>query len=224
MISIKTPVVLSLAGLLALSACETTATRIADPNYRAQQGAVTGAILGGLIGASNGNGRSDDARLRSTLVGAALGAAAGGAIGATLDNQAEDLRNRLGNPNVTVTNMGSYLLVNLPQDVLFATDSAAVRPDLAGDIRSIAANLVSYPNSRIQVLGHTDNTGTAAYNIDLSQRRAGAVASILLGAGVPAGRLSSVGIGEDRPVASNTTVSGRAQNRRVEIIITPNTQ
>lgn len=223
MISIKTPVALSLVGLLGLAACQTTASRIADPNYRAQQGAAAGAILGGIIGANNHPGQGHEARLRSTLVGAALGAAAGGAIGATLDNQAEDLRNRLGNPNVTVTNMGDYLLVNLPDDVLFATDSAAVRPDLQGELRSIAANLVSYPNSRIQVLGHTDNVGTAAYNFDLSQRRAVAVSDILIGAGVPAARMSTVGVGEDRPIATNTTASGRAQNRRVEIIITPNT-
>ena len=222
MITIKTPIALSLAGALALVACQDSTTRIQDPNYRAQTGAVAGALLGGIIGASNRPGSSHEARLRSTLVGAAIGAAAGGAIGATLDQQAADLRNRLGNPNVTVTNKGSYLLVNLPDDVVFATDSAAVRADLAGEIRSIAANLVSYPNSRIQVLGHTDNTGTAAYNFDLSQRRAVAVADILIGAGVPSSRLSAVGIGEDRPIASNTTVAGRAQNRRVEIIITPN--
>ena len=223
MIAFKTPIALSLAGLLGLAACQDSTTRITDPNYRAQNGAIAGAVLGGILGASGGPNRSDESRLRSTLVGAAIGAAAGGAIGATLDNQAADLRNRLGNPNVTVTNMGSYLLVNLPDDVLFATDSAAVRPDLQGELRSIAANLVSYPNSRIQVLGHTDNTGTAAYNFDLSQRRAVAVADILAGAGVPGARLSAVGIGEDRPIASNTTVTGRAQNRRVEIIITPNT-
>ena len=221
MITIKTQVALALAGLLTLAACQDSTTRIADPNYRAQNGALAGALLGGIIGASNRPGSGHEARLRSTLVGAALGAAAGGAIGATLDSQAADLRDRLGNPKVTVTNMGSHLLVNLPEDVLFATDSAAVRPDLAGQIRSIAANLVSYPNSRIQVQGHTDNTGTAAYNFDLSQRRAVAVSDILIGAGVPAARLSAVGIGEDRPIASNTTAAGRAQNRRVEIIITP---
>ncbi len=224
MITIRTPVALSIAGLLALSACQTTATRIADPNYRTQQGAVAGALLGGIIGSAVNPGSSDTARVRSALVGAAAGAALGGAIGSNLDQQAEDMRNRLGNPNVTVTNMGTYLLVNLPDDVLFATDSAAVRPDLAGEIRSIAANLVSYPNSRIQVLGHTDNVGAAAYNADLSQRRAVSVRDILIGAGVPSDRLSAVGMGEDRPVASNTTVGGRAQNRRVEIIITPNTR
>ena len=125
-------------------------------------------------------------------------------------------------PNVTVTNMGSYLLVNLPEAVTFPVDSAAVRADLQGDLRGIAANLVSYPNSTIKVLGHTDNTGTAAYNADLSQRRAIAVTNILIGAGVPAARVQAIGVGEDRPIASNTTEAGRAQNRRVEIIITPN--
>ncbi len=217
----KTPIALSLAGLLTLTACQDSATRIQDPNYRTQNGAIAGAVLGGIIGASGGPNRSNESRNRSALVGAALGAALGGAIGANLDAQAAELRNTLGNPNVTVTNMGGYLLVNLPDDVTFATDSANVRPDLAAEIRSIAANLVSYPNSTIQVIGHTDNTGTAAYNFDLSQRRAVAVRDILLGAGVPSNRLSAAGVGEDRPIASNLTTAGRAQNRRVEIIITP---
>ncbi len=219
--TIKTPIALSLAALLGLAACQDSATRIQDPNYRTQNGALTGAVLGGILGAAAGGGGSNEARNRSALLGAAVGAAAGGAIGANLDAQAADLRNNLGNPNVTVTNMGGYLLVNLPESVTFATDSAAVRPDLAGEIRSIAANLVSYPNSTIQVIGHTDNTGTAAYNFDLSQRRAVAVRDILLSAGVPSNRLSAAGAGEDRPVATNLTTSGRAQNRRVEIIITP---
>jgi outer membrane protein OmpA-like peptidoglycan-associated protein len=219
--TIKTPIALSLAALLGLAACQDSATRIQDPNYRTQIGALTGAVLGGILGAAAGGGGSNEARNRSALLGAAVGAAAGGAIGANLDAQAADLRNNLGNPNVTVTNMGGYLLVNLPESVTFATDSAAVRPDLASEIRSIAANLVSYPNSTIQVIGHTDNTGTAAYNFDLSQRRAVAVRDILLSAGVPSNRLSAAGAGEDRPVATNLTTSGRAQNRRVEIIITP---
>lgn len=221
MITKKTSLALSLSGVLVLAGCMDGRTNIDDPNYRAQQGAVAGAVLGGIIGAGAASGRSSEARVRSALVGAALGAAGGGMIGAQLDAQAAELRNSLGNPNVTVTNMGSYLLVNLPESVTFATDSAAVRSDLQADLRSIAANLVSYPNSRIQVLGHTDNTGTAAYNFDLSQRRAVAVRDILLGAGVPANRLSAVGMGEDRPIATNTTAAGRAQNRRVEIIITP---
>jgi outer membrane protein OmpA-like peptidoglycan-associated protein len=215
----KITTALALTGALVLAGCTDGRTNIDDPNYRAQKGALTGALLGGIIGVAKGD--SKDERLRGAVVGAALGAAAGGAIGATLDAQAAELRDRLGNPNVTVTNMGSYLLVNLPESVTFATGSADVRADLRADLRSIAANLVSYPNSRIQVQGHTDNTGSAAYNFDLSQRRAMSVLDILVGAGVPATRLSAIGYGEDRPVASNSTESGRAQNRRVEIIITP---
>jgi outer membrane protein OmpA-like peptidoglycan-associated protein len=218
----KTPIALSLVSVLGLAACQDSTTRIQDPNYRAQNGAMAGAILGGIIGAANGRGDNKEARNRSLALGVVLGAAAGGAIGATLDAQAAELRNTLGNPNVTVTNMGGYLLVNLPDDITFATDSASVNSALAAEIRSIAANLVSYPNSTIRVIGHTDNSGTAAYNFDLSQRRAVAVRDLLLTAGVPSNRLSAAGAGEDSPVATNLTPAGRAQNRRVEIIITPN--
>ena len=101
-------------------------------------------------------------------------------------------------------------------------DSAALRPDLTNDLYAVAANLQKYPASTIQVVGHTDNTGTAGYNQDLSQRRAGSVAGVLISAGVPGSRIVAVGRGEDQPVASNLTPQGRAQNRRVEIVIRPN--
>lgn len=214
---IKTPIALALVGTLGLTACTDSATAIQDPNYRAKSGAVAGALIGGLIGGA----AVQNNRGRSALLGAAIGAAAGGAIGNNMDTQAADLRHRLGNPNVTVTNMGGYLLVNMPNDLLFATGSASLRPELRADIRSVAANLVSYPASTIEVIGHTDNVGAAAYNQDLSQRRAIAVADILIGAGVPGKRISSSGRGEDQPVASNLTDAGRAANRRVEIIIRP---
>jgi len=105
--------------------------------------------------------------------------------------------------------------------VLFATDSAALRPDLSRDVQAVAQSLLKYPNSTIQVIGHTDNTGTAAYNQDLSQRRAASVAGVLMGAGVPSSRIATIGRGEDQPIASNLTPQGQAQNRRVEIIIRP---
>lgn len=219
---LKTSMAISLAGMVTLTACAPGApTRIDDPNYRTQNGALTGAAVGAFAGLAAGGGKGHAAQLRSTALGAVLGAGIGGAIGANLDRQAADLRNNLGNPNVTVTNMGSYLMVNLPDDVLFATGSAVVNSSLRAEVSSIAANLVSYPNSTIKVLGHTDNVGTAALNADLSQRRAIAVADILVGSGVPASRLTAIGMGEDRPVASNLTAEGRAQNRRVEILITP---
>jgi len=212
----KKTLILSMVSLTALTACETSTQRIQDPNYRTQNGAIAGAVGGAILGAAFSDNKGAGA-LRGALIGTAIG----GGIGASLDAQAADMRSRLGNPNITVTNMGDYLLVNLPDDVTFATGSANVRPNLAQEVQSIAANLVSYPNSNIEVVGHTDNVGTAALNQDLSERRAYAVSSILLSAGVPAARVVTYGKGFNQPVASNATESGRAQNRRVEILVRP---
>lgn len=209
------PLLLALAGTLTLSACVDPYAYPDDPNARTKQGATLGAITGALIGAS-----SDDDKLAKAAVGAVVGGALGGAIGNSLDQQAAELRGQLS-PGITVTNNGDFLVVNMPQDLLFATDSAAVRGDLTRDIKTVASSLLRYPNSRIEVIGHTDNTGSAAYNMDLSQRRASSVASILRDSGVPSARLVAYGRGEDSPVASNLTPEGRAQNRRVEIIIRP---
>lgn len=211
----RTPIRLTViaTSALALAACTPTT---AD-NQRTRTGAAVGAMAGGLLGAASGGG-SDT--LMRTAVGAGIGAAVGGAIGATLDQQARELRQELGN-EVDVRNTGSELVVTMPNNILFDFDSAAVRSDLQGDLRALAAHLRSYPDSTVQVIGHTDNTGAASYNQNLSERRAGAVASVLRNAGVPANRIRAIGLGEDQPVASNLTDSGRAQNRRVEIIITP---
>lgn len=214
--NMRFPLILSGTALFALSACVDPNNVPDDPNAYTRGGAVTGAVIGGLLGATQG---SDDDRLAKTVLGAAVGGAIGGAIGNDLDRQAAELR--AVNSAFTVTNTGEYLVVNMPQDVLFATDSAALRPDLVRDLQAVAQSLQRYPNSRIEVIGHTDNTGSAAYNQDLSQRRAGSVADVLRTSGVAASRVVSYGAGENRPVASNLTPEGRAQNRRVEIIIRP---
>jgi outer membrane protein OmpA-like peptidoglycan-associated protein len=213
----KTTLILAAASTWALTACVDPNAYPNDPNARARNGAV----LGGLIGAAAGIATAGDGdELKGAIVGGALGAGTGALIGADLDRQAAELRGSL-NSNISVTNTGDYLIVNMPQDLLFATDSATVRSDLTSDLRTVAASLLKYPNSRIEVIGHTDNTGTAAYNQDLSQRRAVAVSGVLRDSGVPGGRLAAYGRGEDQPVASNLTPEGRAQNRRVEIIIRP---
>lgn len=217
---LKTPILLSSVALLALTACVDPNAYPDDPNARTKNG----AIIGGLTGAALGATSNSSSRLGAAVVGGALGAMAGGAIGAGLDQQAAELRGSLGNSQISVTNMGSYLIVNMPQDVLFATDSASLRPDLTRDIYAVASNLVKYPNSNVEVIGHTDNTGSAAYNYDLSQRRAASVANVLRDGGVPGFRLTTIGRGFDQPVASNATPAGRAQNRRVEIIIRPTTR
>ncbi len=211
----KTPVTLAFASLLALTACVNPIAGPDDPNQRAKTGALTGALAGALLGGSGG-----DESLGRAVAGGVIGAAIGGAIGATLDQQAAELRGSLDS-DISVTNTGEYLIVNMPQDLLFATDSAALQPALTSDIKTVAASLLKYPSSRIEVIGHTDNTGSAAYNQDLSQRRAVSVANVLRESGVPNGRLTAYGRGEDQPIASNATVEGRAKNRRVEIIIRP---
>jgi len=186
-----------------------------------QQGAVIGALGGAVTGAILN--RNDDRRGRNqaALAGAVLGAGAGAAIGNNLDRQAEELRRQLRN-DVGVSNNGQNLVVVLSQDLLFATNSTAVSSVSQNELRIVANSLNRYPNTTVNVIGHTDSTGDASFNQNLSERRAQAVSSILISGGVSPGRIRSIGAGETQPVASNDTASGRQMNRRVEIVITPN--
>lgn len=214
---LKTPITLLVVGSFALSGCLDPGPEPRNGNTRTQNGAMIGAGLGALLGATRESG-SD--RFKNAAVGAAIGAGAGALIGNAMDKQAADLRNDLGS-NIKVVNAGDHLVVTMPQDILFDTDSALVRNDLRSDLRALAANLQDYPDTTVNVLGHTDNTGSAAYNQNLSARRAGAVAAVLMDAGVRPSRVRSFGRGEDEPIASNLTSEGRRQNRRVEIVIRP---
>lgn len=208
------------ASALALSACSNPDTMSNNNDFqKTQTGAAIGAATGALAGLISGGDSKE--KKQNALKGAVIGAAGGAVIGNVLDKQEADLRNSLGNDRVTITNTGDRLIVTLPQDILFASDSAALRTDLQSDLIAVANNLQAYPNSTVQIIGHTDNTGEAAYNQDLSVRRASSVATVLSGAGVNAGRLQTIGRGEDQPIASNLTEDGKAQNRRVEIVILP---
>lgn len=210
----KIPLLIGLSATLAATACT-------DPQYaqggdyqRTRQGAMIGAAAGALFGASRGG--SND--LEQAAAGAVVGGLAGAVVGNILDKQAQDLRGDVSG-NVDVIRDGDRLIVRMPQDLLFEVDSAFVRPDLQRDLNVVARSLLDYPNSTVEVVGHTDNTGSAAYNQDLSERRARSVAGILIGEGVPERRIAAYGRGEDQPIASNYTPEGRQQNRRVEIII-----
>ncbi|WP_415922149.1 OmpA family protein [Tateyamaria sp. SN6-1] len=214
----KIPFVLSLGAVVALGACTDPGTLGGNPeNKNANQGALIGAGTGAVIGALI----SDD-RGRGAVIGAALGGAAGAGIGYSLDRQEAELRRDLGNDRVTITNTGDRLIVSFPQDILFAVNSFAVRPDLQSDLGVLASSLGDYPNSTVQIVGHTDSDGEAAFNQQLSERRANAVADVLLNNGVPFNRVQTFGRGESQPIASNLTPEGKAQNRRVEIVILPN--
>lgn len=219
MIRVQKPFLL-LAGisLVAVTAC-TEPTGMGDPNDP-NRNTRSGAVVGGMLGAATGALVSDN-RARGAVIGGILGAGTGAVVGNNLDKQEAELRRDLGN-QARITNTGDRLIVSMPQDILFATDSATLRPDLQGDLRTVATSLNSYPDTTVQVVGHTDNSGAASYNQALSERRAGAVASVLINSGVSAGRVRTFGAGEDQPIASNLDPQGRAQNRRVEIIIAPN--
>ncbi|MEO0504257.1 MAG: OmpA family protein [Pseudomonadota bacterium] len=210
---------LGLGAIVALGACTDPATLGGNPeNRNANQGALIGAGTGAVLGAI----LNDDNRGAGAAVGAVLGGAVGAGIGYNLDQQEAELRRDLGNDRVTITNTGDRLIVSFPQDILFAVNSFAVRSDLQADLGVLAQSLDSYPNSTIQIVGHTDSDGEAAFNQQLSERRANAVADVLLDRGVPFNRIRTFGRGESQPVASNLTAEGKAQNRRVEIVILPN--
>ncbi|MCF2904867.1 OmpA family protein [Octadecabacter sp. CECT 8868] len=215
----KMSLAVALSGVMVLTACDSV-TDPNNPNSNTQTGALVGAGVGAIIGAARSDGDSG-ARNRSAIVGAVLGAGLGAGAGVLLDQQEAELRQQLGS-NATITNTGEQLIVSLPQDILFATDSAALTGGLRSDITALSASINNYPNTTINVIGHADNTGGAAYNQDLSARRAQAVSSALISSGVNPGRIRSIGRGENAPIASNLTPEGRALNRRVEITITPN--
>ncbi|MHA6267261.1 OmpA family protein [Aliiroseovarius sp. CAU 1755] len=209
---------LGVVAALATTACTTPMqSPTSNMGPRTQNGAAIGAIAGGLLGAT----RKGDGKLGKAAVGAVIGGVVGGMIGQQLDKQAGDLRQAIGNDQVSIVNTGNELIVTMPQDILFATDSAQVGSALQGDLAALANNLLQYPDSVVEVVGHTDNVGDADYNLSLSRRRAAAVASVLVSNRVPSSRVVTIGYGEDRPIASNLDAAGRMQNRRVEIIIRP---
>jgi outer membrane protein OmpA-like peptidoglycan-associated protein len=220
---LRTTNILAASSLMILGACANTGTgtlgTTTGDTTRTKQGALAGAAVGALYGATRDSDSNNQGR--DAARGAILGAAAGAVAGNILDRQAAALKSSISNPNVQIVNHGSYLQVVLPEGILFGTNSAAVSGPAQTDLYAVARNLNEYPNSRVEVIGHTDNTGSAAYNLDLSQRRAQSVSGILSAAGVSQSRLVAVGRGLTEPVASNDTVLGRAQNRRVEILIRP---
>lgn len=212
----RTPLAIAAISSMTLAAC----TDGQPMGEKTKSGAITGALIGAATGIVAGD--DAEARRRGAVIGAAVGAGVGGAIGAQLDKQARELDQDLDG-RISVVNTGDRLIVTMPQDILFATDSTALSSTLQGDLYTLADSLNDYPNTTVQVIGHTDNTGAAAYNQDLSERRALAVKSVLVNGGVSSGRVQAIGRGESSPVATNQTSTGRAQNRRVEIIIIPNT-
>lgn len=208
-----------------LVAVITTGCTTLDPFTREEQMSNTtrGALIGAGIGAVVGLVSGDDAveRRQRALIGAGVGALAGGAIGNYMDRQEAELRAQLEGTGVSVTRIGNNITLNMPGNVTFATDSSDLRPAFFDVLQSVGLVLEEYDQTVIEVAGHTDSTGSDAYNQALSERRASSVASYLQSQGVSSQRIITVGMGERRPVADNATPEGRQANRRVEITMVP---
>lgn len=175
-------------------------------------GAVAGAVLGAAVSGNHDRGRG-------ALTGAAVGAAIGGGVGYHMDKQEKQLRERLANSGVDVQRQGDTLKLVVPSAISFDTGSARLRPEFEAPLDQVAASLNQFPDTHIQVVGHTDSTGGIALNQQLSVNRANAVALYLGERGVAPARMQTAGMGPSQPIASNDTAAGRAQNRRVEIKI-----
>lgn len=209
------------AGAL-VSACTTDPFTGEQQISRTAGGAALGAGAGALAGLAVGGSRN--AQRNAVLIGAGLGALTGGAIGAHMDRNEADLRQQLQGTGVSVTRTGDQIILNMPSDVTFGTDQDAIKSDFFPVLNSVALVLQRYRQTVVDIFGHTDSTGSAQHNMDLSQRRAMSVANYLAAQGVDSRRFAVTGFGKTRPIASNATPEGRAQNRRVEIQLSPLTQ
>lgn len=178
----------------------------------AAAGAGAGAVIGGAIGEATGEGTAEGA-----ILGAAIGGAAGAVIGRQMDKRAEELEAEL--ENAEVERVGEGIKVTFSSGLLFDFDSARLRPEVEEDLREFAESVRDYEGTEVLIVGHTDSVGAAAYNENLSERRAGAVENYLRQHGVASANLMAVGKGETEPVVSNETTEGRQQNRRVEIAL-----
>lgn len=211
--------VLGLMLLFLGSGCATHPNTGKGAAYGTAGGAAAGALLGQIIGGNT----------KSTLIGAAAGAVIGGAAGAgvgnMMDRQESDMRQALASSNaVALRREGDMLALTFKSDFTFDVNSDVIRPGLSSELDRIAQVLAAYPETRIRVEGHTDNTGKAAYNQSLSEKRAGSVKNALMQRGIDASRISTIGFGASAPVANNNSESGRQQNRRVEVRINPTTR
>jgi outer membrane protein OmpA-like peptidoglycan-associated protein len=186
------------------------------------KGAAVGAGVGVAVGLITGDS-SSERKKRALLLGAA-GGLAGGAVGNYMDRQEAKLRAQLQGTGVSVTRSGDNIILNMPGNVTFQTNSADINASFYQVLNSVAIVLKEFDKTVVDVAGHADSVGSDDANLALSQRRASSVSSYLGAQGIDSQRLITVGYGESRPIASNDTPEGRQQNRRVEITLLPVTQ
>lgn len=211
------PLIPAIAAMALTSACVTDPVtgeqRMSKTGIGAIGGALGGYLLGDIVG-----GRHDRTE---KILGAGIGAIGGAAIGSYMDKQEREIRERTAGTDVEVIRKGDDLILSMPSGITFATDSSSIDPQFRPTLDKVADVLDRYNQTYVDVYGHTDSTGSDAYNQALSERRADSVASYLVSRGVESARLEALGYGETQPIASNDTIEGRGQNRRVEIKVVP---
>jgi outer membrane protein OmpA-like peptidoglycan-associated protein len=189
--------------------------KVSDTTKGAGIGAAAGIVVGLLTGGDAA------AHRKNALIAAGVGALAGGAIGNYMDRQQAELRHDLAGTGVSVTRMGDNITLNMPGNITFKSGSSELDPSFYKVLNSVNLVVKKYNKTVVEVAGHTDNTGAAEYNQQLSERRANSVAQYLESQGLANNRVVTVGAGETRPVADNSTPEGRQANRRVELTLTP---
>lgn len=210
---------ISVAALL--GACTTTDPYSSQPRRNnTGTGAIAGAVGGALLGYLTNTSNSEQGR-KNALIGAGVGALGGAAVGAYMDRQQRALEAELSGTGVGVARQGDNLVLRMPSDVTFATNQHDIEPRFLSTLDDVARVLREYDQSTVDVIGHTDSSGGDVINQPLSERRAGSVAGYLIQQGVMPQRLIVQGMSSRVPVADNSTPAGRAENRRVEILIRP---
>ena len=208
-----------LSTALALAGCQTNPYTGEQEGSKTGYGAVIGAVAGAGVGALAGHDPAS--RTRGALIGGAAGGLIGSGVGYYMDTQEAKLRKQLQGTGVSVTRSGENIVLNMPGNITFKTGVSDLNPSFFNVLNSVALVLKEYNKTMIVVAGHTDNVGSTQSNQTLSEQRASSVATYLSSQGISADRLSAVGYGESRPVASNDNEAGRAQNRRVELTLQP---
>lgn len=211
----------SIAILLGGVACTTTDPYSSAPRRNnTGTGALAGAAAGALLGYLTNTSNSEQGR-KNALIGAGIGALGGAAVGSYMDRQQRELEAELSGSGVGVARQGDNLVLRMPSDVTFASNQSAITPRFNATLDDVAGVLNRYDQSIIDIVGHADSDGADDYNLNLSRQRASSVAQALVSRNVLADRLYVDGRGESAPIASNDTAEGKAQNRRVEILIRP---
>ena len=209
---------LVLSGTVALAGCTTNPYTGEREAGKSGIGAGLGAALGAGVGVLSSSKKD---RGKGALIGAAAGAALGGSAGYYMDVQEAKLREKMRGTGVSVTRNGNNIVLNMPNNVTFDSSSSSLKPAGANTLTGVAMVLKEYAKTAVNIVGYTDSTGSRQLNMNLSQQRADSVASSLITQGVAANRIRTGGMGPDNPIASNSTSEGKAQNRRVEITLSP---